>query len=75
MDQLDHAKNFEMMRRDIALQAQIENRLPQEAPVFNDNNQVICKDCSIVIPPARLEARPESVRCVDCKTALEKRTR
>ena len=27
----------------------------------------ICEDCGKAIPTARLEARPESVRCVDCK--------
>jgi DnaK suppressor protein len=28
----------------------------------------ICEDCGKQIPAARLEARPESIRCVDCKT-------
>lgn len=27
-----------------------------------------CEDCGKAIPAARLEARPESIRCVDCKT-------
>ncbi|MGH8942144.1 MAG: TraR/DksA family transcriptional regulator [Acidimicrobiia bacterium] len=27
----------------------------------------MCEDCGKAIPEARLEARPESVRCVDCK--------
>ncbi|MGH8927354.1 MAG: TraR/DksA family transcriptional regulator, partial [Acidimicrobiia bacterium] len=30
----------------------------------------ICKNCGKEIPPARLEARPESVHCVDCKSKL-----
>ena len=27
-----------------------------------------CEDCGKEIPAARLEARPESIRCVDCKS-------
>ncbi|MET0565477.1 MAG: TraR/DksA C4-type zinc finger protein [Acidimicrobiia bacterium] len=30
----------------------------------------ICEDCGKAIPEARLEARPESVRCVDCKSKV-----
>jgi RNA polymerase-binding transcription factor DksA len=29
-----------------------------------------CEDCGRPIPAARLEARPESVRCVDCKSKV-----
>jgi DnaK suppressor protein len=29
----------------------------------------ICANCGKKIAPARLEARPESVLCIDCKTA------
>lgn len=28
----------------------------------------ICVSCGNPIPPARLEARPSSIRCVDCKS-------
>ena len=30
----------------------------------------ICAECGKEIPPARLEARPESTLCVDCKSRL-----
>lgn len=73
MDQLDQAKQFEQLRRSIALKAQKQNRLPQEPPIFNSESQIICIDCKLVIPPERIEARPESVRCVSCKTDLEMR--
>lgn len=35
----------------------------------------LCEQCGRAIDPARLEAMPETTFCIDCKLALEKRTR
>jgi len=37
---------------------------------LDDGTYGICANCGTEIPKARLEARPESVFCVTCKTAL-----
>ena len=33
---------------------------------------VICQDCKNPIPAARLKARSDAVRCIDCQTRYEK---
>ncbi|MGB0715929.1 MAG: TraR/DksA family transcriptional regulator [Phycisphaerae bacterium] len=33
-----------------------------------------CSDCNLKIPSARLQAKPEAVRCVKCQTEYEYRT-
>ncbi len=37
---------------------------------IDDGTYGICANCGTEIPRARLEARPESVLCVTCKSAL-----
>ncbi len=32
-----------------------------------------CEDCGLAIPWARLQARPQAQRCVDCEAAIEAR--
>ena len=74
MDEVDHAKEREMLHRKLALEAQLNkpDRGPGEEPVEIEGVRV-CLDCFDPIPPARLEAKPDAVRCVDCKERWEKK--
>ena len=37
-------------------------------------NVRLCRDCGMQIDPARLEANPTAVRCMDCQTEKERRS-
>ena len=49
-----------------SLKAQLAN-VDQALGKIEAGTYGICEDCGKAIPAARLEARPESVRCVECK--------
>ena len=49
-----------------SLKAQLAN-VDRALGKIKAGTYVICEDCGKAIPAARLEARPESVRCVECK--------
>jgi DnaK suppressor protein len=49
------------------LKTQLEN-VDRALAKIDAGTYGICEDCGQEIPAARLEARPESIRCVDCKT-------
>ena len=49
-----------------SLKAQLVN-IDQALGKIEAGTYGICEDCGKAIPAARLEARPESVRCVECK--------
>lgn len=70
MDEADYAKEAELADRQRALDAQQERAREHEAPRERDGVRV-CLDCGDPIEPARLRARPESVRCVWCKYIRE----
>ncbi len=40
---------------------------------IQDGTYGICVDCGILIPPARLQVKPEATRCIDCQTECENR--
>ena len=69
-DDLDRAKDLEMKQRDVALQNQLDNAVEREQPLVIDGKRC-CVDCGMPIPGQRLKARPQSVRCIDCKTYKE----
>jgi len=71
-DDLDRAKDLEMHQRDVALKNQLAGAVETEEPLIIDGMRC-CVDCGEVIPEERLRARPESVRCIDCKTFKEVR--
>jgi RNA polymerase-binding transcription factor len=71
MDQLDHAKELEIKQREIALEAHFKNQ--KEEPPHEVDGIRYCLDCDDEIPKKRLQARPEAVRCIDCKSDKEKR--
>ncbi|HHO59902.1 MAG TPA: TraR/DksA family transcriptional regulator [Thiotrichales bacterium] len=70
MDDLDRAKELEMQHRSIALKNQQSKAQETETPLEIDGVRC-CLDCYQPIQEARLKARPESVRCIDCKTYKE----
>jgi len=39
-----------------------------------DGSYGICADCGITIPPARLQAKPEALRCIACQAGYERRS-
>jgi len=70
MDDVDRAKILEMRQRQEALaRAQAADR-ETEAPLVIDG-QRCCRDCGQPIPAPRLAARPQAIRCIDCKTRKE----
>lgn len=48
-----------------------ERRIEEARRALEDGTYGTCVDCGREIPPARLEAMPEAVRCVECQRRLE----
>ena len=74
MDDVDKAKELEMQHRDLAL----KEALAKPDHDYGEKPDVVdgvhyCIDCGEPIPEKRLEIKPESVRCVWCKTIWEKK--
>ncbi|MEJ1358324.1 MAG: TraR/DksA C4-type zinc finger protein [Candidatus Sedimenticola sp. (ex Thyasira tokunagai)] len=74
MDDIDRAKQREVLHRDKALEAQLAAGAETESPYEVDGIRY-CLDCHDEIPEERIKARPESVRCVPCKEKKEQRKR
>ena len=52
-----------------------ERRIAEARRVLAEGTYGTCRDCGREIPPARLEAVPEAVRCVGCQRRFEGRHR
>jgi RNA polymerase-binding transcription factor DksA len=52
-----------------------ERRIAEARRALDDGTYGTCRDCGQEIPPARLEAVPEAVRCVGCQRRFESRRR
>jgi DnaK suppressor protein len=52
-----------------------ERRIAEARRALADGSYGTCKGCGRQIPPERLEAVPEAVRCVDCQRLFEGRHR
>lgn len=48
-----------------------ETRIAEARRALEDGSYGTCRDCSRPIPPARLEAMPEAVRCIQCQRHFE----
>jgi RNA polymerase-binding transcription factor DksA len=48
-----------------------ERRIAEARRALADGTYGTCKGCARPIPPARLEAAPEAVRCLDCQRHFE----
>lgn len=64
-DYIDHAQALEQQHRDQALQRRVPRRQPK-------NEDGRCINCREQIPAARLAARPDAQRCIDCEQDWEK---
>lgn len=71
MDVIDHAKELELKQRQIALNETLERA--SEPPQEIIDGVVICIACGIDIPVARLEAKPNAARCIDCQEIEEQK--
>jgi DnaK suppressor protein len=74
-DEADRANDTAQFINDLALR---QHRLA--APTTATLHQVAggameCLDCGVEIPPGRLAALSDCIRCVDCQTAHEKELR
>lgn len=67
-DPADLAAPVEARHHAEALAAHYAARRPQ--PAAPDG---LCVDCGDPIPPARLAARPDAARCVECQTIEDRR--
>ncbi len=72
MDDLDRAKELEMMQRKAAIEAVLnsQDRSVGEEPIEIDGVRY-CLDCYDPIPQSRLEVKPDAIRCVHCKEIWE----
>jgi DnaK suppressor protein len=52
-----------------------ERRIAEARRALANGTYGTCRDCAEGIPPERLEAVPEAVRCVDCQRRFEGRHR
>jgi RNA polymerase-binding transcription factor DksA len=52
-----------------------EQRIGEARRALADGSYGICKGCGRPIPPERLQAVPEAVRCLDCQRHFEGRHR
>ena len=72
-DDADIAEEFEARHRAAALKAH-RARMKKNAPIEVDGKR-LCVDCGDEIPPGRVEANPDVIRCIECQTDIEKRER
>lgn len=71
MDEGDYAKDWQNKFEARALAAHRASR-PAETAHEMDGVR-LCLDCGDEIPPLRLQARPEAVRCAECQGYWEVR--
>lgn len=62
-------RNFTLRIRD--RERKLINKIKEALERINDGTFGICEDCGEEIPLKRLEARPVTTLCVDCKTRAE----
>ncbi|MDO9218237.1 MAG: TraR/DksA family transcriptional regulator [Lacisediminimonas sp.] len=48
------------------------DRLDAALRRIEDGSYGLCVDCGVGIPPARLEAAPDALRCIACQEKLER---
>lgn len=48
-----------------------ERRIAEARRALDAGTYGRCADCGLDIPPERLEAVPEAIRCIDCQRRLE----
>lgn len=76
-DLLERASEREQFERDQLLAARKQEKKAEESAkqTRDEQGRVICEDCETIIHPARLEALPHAVLCVECQQTEEYRNR
>jgi RNA polymerase-binding transcription factor DksA len=69
-----HDRELEMTTKEVFLEEE-GLRIAEAQRALADGSYGVCKSCGTRIPPARLEAMPEAVRCLDCQRHFEGRHR
>lgn len=69
-DLFERAQEVEQAFRDNAIARQLDHAVEQ--PLIDKRGSRFCVACCEPIPPARLAANPNAVRCIDCQTAKER---
>ncbi|TVO70886.1 TraR/DksA family transcriptional regulator [Sedimenticola selenatireducens] len=72
MDDVDRAKERELEHRRLSVESELASHVETEAPLII-NGERCCVDCREQIPMERLAARPNSVRCIECKEIREQK--
>lgn len=62
-------RNFELRLRD--RERKLLNKIKQASERIEDESYGVCEDCGDDIGDKRLEARPVTTRCINCKTRQE----
>ena len=74
MDERYHDQARELTERRTAEAVRAVRNRPIEAPLEVEGERV-CLDCREPIAIARLNANPPAVRCIDCQTDHERRSK
>ena len=71
-DAIDRAQDIAMMHQEITRQ-QILQGMARKSSVIPVSTCSECIDCGEEINPARRQAMPEAMRCIQCQTDYERR--
>ena len=69
-DQLDRAKELEMLRRENSLAA--HKQTSSEPAQWIEGGRVLCLNCSVPVLPQRLRAKPNAAYCMECQQLRER---
>ena len=69
-DQLDEAQTLDEREREAII---ARSRRPPGGIAHRPGVLRHCEDCGRAIPPERIAALPEALRCIDCQEAFEAR--
>lgn len=73
-DEADRAGELEERERTKAL-ARFFDEIAEADPQVSIDGVVVCLDCEDPLPAARLRAKPDAVRCIECQERFETRQR
>ena len=73
MDIIDHAQELDRKFQEEALKIHFVRRESINNVIPGLTRNPVCLDCDDEIPPARIEAKPDAVRCMDCQARKERK--
>jgi phage/conjugal plasmid C-4 type zinc finger TraR family protein len=71
MDEIDRVQAASEVYQEAALQFHRHKRAQEPQPEGNAGEKRKCIDCKETIPRARIEAKPNAVRCIGCQKKAE----